>query len=44
MYHKMSSQLSFLNVSSISKSEDFFLKDIEVPVNIKDQYWFKRDI
>lgn len=44
MYHKMSPQLSFLNVFSISKSEDFILKDFEVPVNIKGQHWFKRDI
>ena len=40
----MSSQLSFLIVSSISKSEDFILKDIEVSGNSEEQSWFKKNI
>ena len=40
----MSSQLSFLNVSSISKSEDFILKDTEVSGNSEEQSWFKKNI
>lgn len=37
----MSSQLSLLNVTSSSESEDFNLMDIQVFVNDKEQPWFK---
>ena len=34
---------SLLNVSKASnKSEDFSLKDVEVPVDSEEQNWFKR--
>ena len=42
MYNKMSSEFSLLNVSSISRSREFNLMDIELHINIKEQLWFKR--
>ena len=42
MYNKMSSEFYLLNVSSISKSGEFNLMDIELQIDIKEQLWFKR--
>ena len=42
MYNKMSSEFSLLNASSISRSREFNLMDIELHINIKEQLWFKR--
>ena len=38
----MTSQVSLLNASSNSKSDEFNLKDIEVLVHGKEQSWFKQ--